>query len=69
MPIEAQIKAYIDSQTEPKRSDLQTLNDRILAIRPHAQWWFLDGKNSDGKVVSNPNIGYGKHTIRYVNNR
>jgi hypothetical protein len=26
----------------------------------------LDGKNSEGKVVSNPNIGYGLRTIQYA---
>jgi hypothetical protein len=28
--------------------------------------WFLDGKNSDGKTVANPNIGYGTHPIKYA---
>jgi hypothetical protein len=28
--------------------------------------WFLDGKNSEGKVISNPNIGYGSYTIHYT---
>jgi len=67
MSIEAQIQAYIDGQTPAKRSDLQTLHQRLLAMMPNAQLWFLDGKDSAGKIVSNPNIGYGKHTIRYVN--
>ena len=31
-----------------------------------AKLWFLDGKNSEGKVVSNPNIGYGSHTMTYA---
>lgn len=26
----------------------------------------MDGKNSDGKTVSNPNIGYGFQTIPYA---
>ena len=26
-------------------------------------------KNSDGKTVSNPNIGYGLHTIEYADGR
>ena len=27
----------------------------------------MDGRDSEGKVVSNPNIGYGIHTIKYAN--
>ncbi|HVZ97519.1 MAG TPA: hypothetical protein VG847_11630 [Chitinophagaceae bacterium] len=26
----------------------------------------MDGKNSEGKTVSNPNIGYGFYTIKYA---
>ena len=40
-----------------------------LAIMPGCQLWFLDGKNSEGKVVSNPNIGYGGYTIQYADGK
>jgi len=33
---------------------------------PACKLWFLDGKNSEGKIVSNPNIGYGFYTIQYA---
>lgn len=66
MNIPAQIDAYIASQPEAKRNDLQALHHIILDLMPAAQLWFLDGKNSDGKVVSNPNIGYGLYTISYA---
>jgi hypothetical protein len=33
---------------------------------PGCKIWFLDGKNSENKVVSNPNIGYGSYTISYA---
>ena len=52
MNVEEQIKAYINSQTEPKRSDLQALQDIILALKPACQLWFLDGKDDAGKTVS-----------------
>jgi hypothetical protein len=29
----------------------------------------LDGKNNEGKTVSNPNIGYGFHTINYADGK
>jgi len=66
MNIEEQIKEYIDSQPEPKRSDMLELQRIILDIMPECKLWFLDGKNSENKIVSNPNIGYGFYTINYA---
>lgn len=66
MSIQEQIKDYIDSQPERKRSDMQELHHRILSMMPDCKLWFLDGKNSENKTVSNPNIGYGLHTIKYT---
>ncbi|HVV06787.1 MAG TPA: DUF1801 domain-containing protein [Puia sp.] len=65
--VQAQIKNYITSQPEPKRSDMQELHRRILQVLPGCKLWFLDGKNSENKTVSNPNIGYGSYTIKYAN--
>ena len=67
MRIEEQIDKYINSQPEPKRSDMQALHLLILQALPVCQLWFLDGKNSENQTVSNPNIGYGFHTIKYAN--
>jgi hypothetical protein len=66
MNIEEQIKAYITSQPEPKRSDMQELHRFILQVLPGSKLWFLDGKNSENKTVSNPNVGYGLQTIKYA---
>ena len=66
MNVPEQIQTYITSQPEPKRDDLQTLHRLILAVRPACKLWFLDGKNSENKTVSNPNIGYGMHTMKYA---
>jgi hypothetical protein len=66
MSVQEQIKAYIASQPEAKRSDLQTLHRVILKVKPKCKLWFLDGKNSENKTVSNPNIGYGLQTIKYA---
>jgi Domain of unknown function (DU1801) len=66
MNVQEQIKKYITSQPEPKRSDMQALHQRILQVLPACKLWFLDGKNSEGKTVSNPNIGYGFYTIKYA---
>ena len=67
MNTQAQIKEYIASQAEPKRSDMQALHKMILEVQPECKLWFLDGKNSENKTVSNPNIGYGFYTIKYAN--
>jgi hypothetical protein len=66
MNVQGQIKEYITSQPEPKRSDMQELHRTILKVMPAAKLWFLDGKDSEGKTVSNPNIGYGLQTIKYA---
>lgn len=69
MNTEEQIKTYIESQPEPKRSDLHVLHQRTLDASPGCKLWFYDGKNSDDKVVANPTIGYGSHTIKYANGK
>jgi hypothetical protein len=66
MNIQEQIKKYIDSQPDPKRSDMQALHRIILEAMPKCKLWFLDGKDDKGKTVSNPNIGYGFQTIKYA---
>ncbi len=66
MKVQEQIKSYITSQPEPKRGEMQTLHRSIQQAMPGCKLWFLDGKNSEGKTVSNPNIGYGFYTIKYA---
>src|ERR1700736_5127221 len=66
MNVQEQITKYITSQSEPKRSDMQELHRIILQVMPACKLWFLDGKNSEGKTVSNPNIGYGLQTMKYA---
>jgi hypothetical protein len=69
MDVQEQINNYITSQPEPKRSDMQTLHTRILQVLPGCKLWFEDGKNSENKTVSNPNIGYGYYTIKYADGK
>src|SRR5215831_14545694 len=64
--VQEQIDQYITSQPEPKCSDMQALHRLILEVMPACKLWFLDGKNSENKTVSNPNIGYGLRTIKYA---
>lgn len=69
MNVKEQIKKYITSQPEPKRSDMLALHLTILQVKPKCKLWFLDGKNSENKTVSNPNIGYGFQTIKYADGK
>ena len=66
MNIQEQIKKYITDQPEPKRNDMQELHQHILQVLPKCKLWFLDGKDDKGKIVSNPNIGYGSYSIKYA---
>ena len=45
---------------------MQELHDRLLQVMPACKLWFLDGKNSGGKIVSNPDIGYGSRDHKYA---
>jgi len=66
MTVQRQIENYMASQPEPKRSDMQELHRVILRVMPACKLWFLDGKDSKGKIVSNPNIGYGSRNHKYA---
>jgi hypothetical protein len=69
MNIQDQIKNYIASQPEPKHSDMKALHKLILETLPKAKLWYLDGKDEKGKIVSNPNIGYGVQTKKYADGK
>lgn len=69
MKVEEQIKKYIDSQPEPKMADIETLHKRILQLLPKCKLWFLDGKDDTGKIVSNPQIGYGLQNLQYADGK
>ena len=66
MNVPEQIQKYVCSQPEPKRSDMQALHRVILQVMPACKLWFLDGKDNEGKTVSNPNIGYGLQAMKYA---
>lgn len=64
MGIEAEIKEYIARQAEPKRSGMQAFDQMIRKLGSSCKLWFLNGKNSENKTLTNPNIGYGLQTIQ-----
>ncbi|AHF14952.1 DUF1801 domain-containing protein [Niabella soli] len=69
MTLQEQIKQYINGQPHPKRADLETLHKRILQLMPKCKLWFLDGKDGQGRVVSNPNVGYGSQVLKYADGK
>jgi hypothetical protein len=69
MDTQERIDLYLDDQPEPKRADMQALHRLILHVSPDCRLWFLDGRNDEGKIVSNPNIGYGHRVMDYAGGR
>ncbi|MBS0331369.1 MAG: DUF1801 domain-containing protein [Proteobacteria bacterium] len=69
MTVQQQIDGYIAAQPQPKRGEIEDLHRRILAISPGCRLWFLDGRDEAGKVVTNPNIGYGATSRDYANGK
>ncbi len=60
------IQDFIATLSEPKRSEIIELHDVIMQQNPGCTLWFLDGKDSSGKVIANPNIGYGIQMLPYA---
>ena len=66
MTVQEQIDRYIAEQPRTRAEELQDLHRRVVRLSPNARLWFLDGRNAEGKVVTNPNIGYGALAITYA---
>jgi hypothetical protein len=69
MALDDQISRYLESIPEPKQTDLRKLHGAILEMNPGCKLWFLDGKDENGKIVSNPNIGYGALNKTYADGK
>jgi len=69
MTVEVQIEDYIAGQPELKRDEMRALHRLMLQVSPGCRLWFLDGRDDNGKTVSNPNIGYGSQIIHYANGK
>lgn len=66
MDIQDQIRQYLASLPDLKRADMEVLHTWMVDTFKHCRLWFMDGKDAQGKVVSNPNIGYGQMTLKYA---
>ena len=69
MSVQEEIKQYMDQLPEPKRRDMEALHQHLVKLFPDSKLWFLSGKDDNGKVVSNPNIGYGEQIIKYADGK
>jgi hypothetical protein len=67
--VQEQIDNYIAHQEPSKRESIERLHRLILALAPNCKLWFLDGRNSENKIVSNENIGYGSQMLKYTNGK
>lgn len=63
------IHSYLSTLPESKKSEMEELHKRILTLFPGCKLWFMDGKNNQNKIVTNPNIGYGEYTITYADGK
>lgn len=66
MSIQTQIETYIESLVQPKQTDLRKLYSFIKNTLPQSNLSFLDGRDKTGKVVTNPNIGFGECVLNYA---
>lgn len=66
MTVHTQIREYLASLPERKRSEMEALHALMLRLMPNARLSFLDGRNEEGRTVSNPAIGYGQLTLSYA---
>jgi hypothetical protein len=63
------VKTNINTQPELKATKLEVFHKKMIQLIPECRLWFLDGKNEKGKIVANPNIGYGTQTISYADGK
>ena len=59
-------RVYCESTGTKTQRDAGAARPAFCELCRDAKLWFLDGKNSEGKVVSNPDIGYGSRDHKYA---
>ena len=82
--VPVQVTEYLAAKAERKRGALTTLHAMMLRLMPgalttlHAMMlrlmpgarvWFLDGKDEDGRTLSDPSIGHGLLNKAYADGR
>ena len=69
MTVIDQITSYLESQPEPKRTEMKSLHLSIMGLFSDCHLSYLDGKDGQGRVVTNPNIGYGRQKMVYADGK
>jgi hypothetical protein len=67
MTITNRVENHFQNLTFTKEEALRALYQLIREEIPQAELHFFDGLNEEGKVVTNPTIGFGKSRIYYTN--
>ena len=65
LDVQSQIQSHFENLENAKSFELQQLHKLIVKINPTCKLWFDNGINDEGKVVTNPTIGYGLQTRHY----
>lgn len=63
---QAQIRNYLNELPQPKKDSIEQLYSCILSQNPEIVISFSDGKNAEGKIVTNPSIGFGQTQLAYA---
>ena len=64
--VQRQIQAHFAQLEVDKSKELQQLHNLIVSINPQCKLWFDNGINEEGKVLTNPTLGYGLQTLQYA---
>jgi hypothetical protein len=64
--VQRQIQAHFTQLEVNKSKEIQHLHNLIVKINPTCKLWFDNGIDDEGKVVTNPTIGYGLQTLHYA---
>ena len=64
--VQSQIQSHFVKLENLKSIELQQLHKLIVTTNPTCKLWFDNGINDEGKVVTNPTIGYGLQTLHYA---
>jgi Domain of unknown function (DU1801) len=64
--IEEQIESHLISLPAPQQQEMRLLHQQIQNLLMPCQLWYMDGRNEENKVVTNPNIGYGNYVFHYA---
>jgi hypothetical protein len=66
LDVQSQIQSHFENLENAKSFELQQLHKLIVKINPTCKLCFDNGINEEGKVVTNPTIGYGLQTLHYA---